>query len=59
MAQIFMPHADYQKLIAALLTAEPCAVSVTDNEIKIALAEHGNIWPATVQAAMIRDGISD
>lgn len=61
MAQTFMPETNYQKLIAALLTMEPCAVSgeITDNEIKIALAEFGDIWPASIQFDMIRDGITD
>jgi hypothetical protein len=37
----------YARLVAALTNVQPSPVTgmVTENEIKIALGEHGDIWP--------------
>jgi len=43
----FIPDANYNAVIAAILKLEPCAFigKVTFDQIAIALGEIGNIWP--------------
>jgi hypothetical protein len=40
----------FDRIAAAVVRAEPCAVTgaIGPDEIKLALAEHGDVWPASV-----------
>jgi hypothetical protein len=56
MSAIYFPDTEYAKLVSAgltiptLLNIAPCPMSgrVTENEVKIALGEDWNIWPASI-----------
>lgn len=54
---IFVDDRRYDALVQALLNLPPCAVTgeVTDNEIKVALGEVGNIWPASILPLLEED----
>lgn len=47
----YIPNDRLEALARALTQIEPCAVTgrITENEIKIALGEHGDIWPASIR----------
>ena len=50
MTDIFVSDERYSRLVAALLNVKPCPFTgaVTENEIKIALGEAGDIWPESI-----------
>ena len=47
----YLPDHTYDTLVSAILRAEPCAFSgtVTEDQIKIALGEVSDIWPARIK----------
>jgi hypothetical protein len=50
--EIYIEDDQYDRLVAALLTLQPSPVTgeVGPDEVKIALGEIGDIWPARVEA---------
>jgi 3-oxoacyl-[acyl-carrier-protein] synthase III len=45
MAEIYIPTEQYRAAVNAIAAK----TGVDPDEIKIALGEHGNIWPASIQ----------
>lgn len=58
MAETYIPDSDYAKLVAALASLAPCPMAgrVTDDQIKTALGDVGDIWPESVRVDFIGDG---
>lgn len=57
MTDIFLDDERYSRLVAALVNIQPCPVTgmVTENEIKIALGEAGDIWPQAIRSSVQLD----
>jgi hypothetical protein len=53
MTDIYLNDERYARLVAALTNVKPCLMAgiVTENEIKTALGEAGDIWPASINLA--------
>lgn len=58
MAETYLSDTDYAKLVAALANLAPCPIArrVTEDQIKTALGELGDIWPESVRVDFIEDG---
>ncbi len=50
MTENYIPDTDYAKLVAALLKVATSPGYDIENEIKTALGEHGDIWPASISS---------
>ena len=52
--EIYIADETYHRLVAALLTLEPCPVTgeVGPDQIKIALGEVADIWPESIRDAL-------
>lgn len=52
---------DWQKLVTELANIKPCpfAGRVTEDQIKIVLGEHGNIWPRSIEDDVRRNAIEE
>lgn len=55
MAETYVPDSDYAKLVAALASLAPCPMAgrVTEDQIKTALGDVGDIWPESVRVDFI------
>jgi hypothetical protein len=60
MAETYIPDSDYAKLVAALASLAPCPMAgrVTEDQIKTALGDVGDIWPESYKVEFIEDGAS-
>lgn len=52
---IYLPYDRYTRLVAALANLEPCpfAGRITEDQIKVALGEAGDIWPLEIRGDVI------
>jgi hypothetical protein len=52
MAEIYVSTENYRRAAEAIAALEPCPFQgrITADQVKIALGEVGNIWPASSQA---------
>jgi hypothetical protein len=53
MTDIFLNDERYSRLVAALVNGQPCpfAGRITEDQIKVALGEAGDIWPKSIEKA--------
>ncbi|QDM27560.1 hypothetical protein FNL56_16605 [Tardiphaga sp. vice304] len=49
--EIYIGTARFQRIAAAIAALEPCWFSgvVTADQVKLALGEHGDIWPDSIR----------
>ena len=52
MAEIYVPTDNYRRAVDAIAAM----TGIDPDEIKIALGEHGNIWPEGVRVDLVEDG---
>jgi hypothetical protein len=48
--EIYIDDNGYAALVAVLANLEPCPVEgrITEDQVKLALGEHGNVWPVAI-----------
>lgn len=53
---IYLKNDQYDRMVAALTAIRPCPFEgkVTADQIKLALGEHGGIWPKRIEAVTRR-----